>query len=58
MLTSVDHLPGLGISDHLCLTHELHVYTESNQQAKSQFRYHKGSYNSMNSELKTVNNNG
>ena len=55
MLTSVDHLPGLGKSEHMWLPHELHVYTESNQQAKPKFRYLKRDYIIMNSELLKVN---
>ena len=39
----------------ICAYFTLHVYTESNQQAKPKFRYHRGDYIRMNSELMKVN---
>ena len=55
MITSADHLPRLGTSDHMCLVHELHVYTGVESTTNPKFRYHKGDYMSKNSELMKVN---
>ena len=47
MVQCIEHLLGLGISDHLCLLVDIHVYTQTEIDKKPRLRYHKGRYKEL-----------
>ncbi|KAK2150592.1 hypothetical protein LSH36_399g04006 [Paralvinella palmiformis] len=55
MVQGIEHLPGLGISDHLCLLMGIHVYTQTEMDKKPRLRYHKGRYKEMTIHLAAQN---
>ena len=52
MIESIDYLPPLGASDHLCLKVKLNLNPDAPTQ-QSNFKFHKGDYEAMNEELKS-----
>ncbi|KAK2166525.1 hypothetical protein LSH36_38g04036, partial [Paralvinella palmiformis] len=47
MVQGIEHLPGLDISDHLCILMYLHVYTQTEMDKKPRLHYHKGRWKEM-----------
>ena len=43
-----EHCPGLGMSDHLCISFKLIVHTDPDAKADPKFHYHKGDYDGLN----------
>ena len=55
MINHINYLPGLGLSDHVCIFFELNVYIAKPEQSEPKFCYHKGDYTSINNYLMGIN---
>ena len=55
MINHINYLPGLGLSDHVCILFELTVYIAKPEQSETKFCYHKGNYTSINNDLMGIN---
>ena len=51
MIQNIEYLPGIGISDHVCLLFTLQVYTTTVKSSQPRVNYHKGDYSSMKRHL-------
>ena len=47
MIPDIQYLPGLGLSDHLCIVFSICTYTPQLVEPPSRFCYHKGNYSSL-----------
>ena len=48
MINHINYLPGLGLTDHVCILFELNVYIATPEQSEPKYCYHKGDYASTN----------
>ena len=55
MINHINYIPGLGLSDHVCIFFELTVYIAKPEQSEPKFCYHKGDYASINNYLMGIN---
>ena len=55
MINNINCLPGLGLSDHVCIFFELNVYITKPEQSEPKFCYHKGDFASINNYLLGIN---
>ena len=56
MVSNLDYLPGLGSSDHICLSFKLNCYTTcSNETPQEKLCFHKGNYEKMRRILDNIN---
>ena len=55
MIESVNHMPGLGKSDHLQLEFTFNLYTETTQSLVTKLNFFKGNYTGLSGELAHLN---
>lgn len=55
MVSNINYQPGLGDSDHICLTFDLMCCTNRKEKARSQPNYFNADYGKIRNHLKTVN---
>ena len=53
MIANLTYLPGIGLSDHICLMFDLRTYTEKMPDT-ARYRYHRGDYDGINQELNSI----
>ena len=53
MIANLMYLPGIGLSDHICLMIDLRMYTEQTPNT-ARYKYHRGDYYGMNQELNNI----
>jgi len=54
MVSSLDYLPGLGLSDHACLSFDVNCYIDCRKNEEPRFSYDRGDYSRLNSLLEDV----